>query len=33
MLDIAGGFWGLALVLFLIIYAPILWTPRLGESA
>jgi uncharacterized protein involved in response to NO len=33
MLDIAGGFWGLALVLFLIIYAPILWSPRLGQSS
>lgn len=32
MLDIAGAFWGAALVLFLIVYAPILWRPRLGEQ-
>ena len=33
MLDIAGAFWGAALLLFLIGYRPILWRPRLGESA
>ena len=32
MLDIAGTFWGTALLLFLVIYRPILWSPRLGES-
>lgn len=31
MLDIAGAFWGAALSLFLIVYAPILWRPRLCE--
>jgi uncharacterized protein involved in response to NO len=33
MLDAAGAFWGAALLLFLIVYCPILWNPRLGESA
>jgi uncharacterized protein involved in response to NO len=32
MLDAAGAFWGAALLLFLIVYCPILWNPRLGES-
>lgn len=32
MLDIAGAFWGAALVLFLIVYSPILWRPRLGDE-
>jgi uncharacterized protein involved in response to NO len=32
MLDIAGALWGLALVLFLIAYTPVLWSPRLGEA-
>ena len=32
MLDIAGAFWGAALLLFLIVYRPILWSPRLGEA-
>ena len=31
MLDIAGAFWGAALVLFLVVYRRILWSPRLGE--
>jgi len=31
-LDIAGGFWGTGLLLFLIDYRPILWRPRLGEQ-
>lgn len=31
MLDIAGSFWGLALLLFVIAYAPILWSARVGE--
>jgi uncharacterized protein involved in response to NO len=31
MLDIAGAFWGLALLLFVIAYAPILWSARVGE--
>jgi uncharacterized protein involved in response to NO len=30
-LDIAGTFWGGALLLFVIAYAPVLWRPRLGE--
>ncbi len=33
MLDLAGALWGTALLLFLIVYRPILWGPRLGESA
>lgn len=32
MLDVAGAFWGLALILFLVVYGPILWQPRLGEQ-
>ncbi len=31
MLDIAGALWGAALLLFLIVYRPILWSPRIGE--
>lgn len=31
MLDVAGAIWGSALLLFLCVYAPILWKPRLGE--
>lgn len=31
-LNLAGTFWGAALVLFLVVYRPILWGPRLGES-
>jgi uncharacterized protein involved in response to NO len=31
MLDIAGTFWAAALLLFLLVYTPILWGPRLGE--
>jgi uncharacterized protein involved in response to NO len=31
MLDLAGTFWGLALLLFVIVYAPILWSARVGE--
>jgi uncharacterized protein involved in response to NO len=33
MLDGAGLAWGAALLLFVIVYAPILWRPRLGERA
>lgn len=33
MLDIAGTFWGASLLLFLLVYTPILWGPRLGQSA
>ncbi|MGE5564156.1 MAG: NnrS family protein [Bacillota bacterium] len=33
LLDLAGLFWAAALLLFLFVYAPILWRPRLGESA
>jgi len=32
MLDVAGAFWGAALLLFLIVYRPILWSPRVGEA-
>jgi uncharacterized protein involved in response to NO len=31
MLDAAGGFWAAALLLFLIVYLPVLWRPRLGD--
>ena len=31
-IEIAGLAWGGALLLFLLAYAPVLWTPRLGES-
>lgn len=31
MLDVAGAFWGASLLLFLIVYRPILWQPRIGE--
>jgi uncharacterized protein involved in response to NO len=31
MLNVAGALWGAALLLFLIVYGPILWRPRLGE--
>jgi uncharacterized protein involved in response to NO len=33
LLDVAGALWGVALLLFLLVYAPILWRPRLGEQA
>jgi len=33
MLDIAGAFWAMALLLFVLVYRPILWSPRLGEKA
>ena len=33
MLDVAGLFWGSALLLFLIVYQPILWQPRVGEQS
>lgn len=32
MLDVAGALWGAALLLFLVVYTPILWGPRLGET-
>ena len=32
MLDAAGLFWGAALLLFLIVYTPVLWGPRIGEA-
>lgn len=32
MLDIAGASWGIALLLFVIVYRPVLWGPRLGEA-
>jgi uncharacterized protein involved in response to NO len=32
MLDLAGALWGAALLLFVIVYAPILWSPRLGDE-
>ena len=33
MLDVAGAIWGGALLLFVIVYWPILTKPRLGETA
>ena len=33
MLDVAGAFWAAAVLLFLIVYWPILWRPRVGEEA
>ena len=30
-LEIAGLAWGGALLLFLIVYAPVLWRPRVGS--
>ncbi|HYX45703.1 MAG TPA: NnrS family protein, partial [Sphingomicrobium sp.] len=33
MVDVAGTFWAVALILFLIVYRPILWSPRLGEKS
>ena len=32
MLNIAGAFWGAALLSFLVVYVPILWLPRMGEQ-
>jgi len=32
MLNIAGAFWGAALLSFLVVYVPILWLPRVGEQ-
>ncbi|MEO8455955.1 MAG: NnrS family protein [Sphingomicrobium sp.] len=32
MLNLAGAFWGAALLFFVIVYFPILWRPRLGEE-
>lgn len=31
-IEIAGVAWGAAFLLFLIAYAPVLWSPRLGEK-
>jgi uncharacterized protein involved in response to NO len=31
-IDVAGLAWGGAFLLFLIAYAPVLWSPRLGEA-
>ena len=31
MIDFAGASWGMALLLFLVVYSPVLWRPRLGE--
>jgi uncharacterized protein involved in response to NO len=31
MLQVAGITWAAALVLFLVVYVPVLWRPRLGE--
>jgi uncharacterized protein involved in response to NO len=31
-LNIAGGFWAAAFLLFLIVYGPILWRPRIGQQ-
>lgn len=32
-MDLAGSAWAAALLVFLIGYAPVLWRPRLGDSA
>lgn len=32
MLGISGTVWALALILFLVVYRPILWSPRIGEQ-
>ena len=32
MIDLAGLLWGSALLLFLIVYQPVLWRPRLGDA-
>jgi uncharacterized protein involved in response to NO len=32
MLDLSGLVWGSSLLLFLLVYQPILWKPRLGEK-
>jgi len=32
MLDVAGLFWGVALLVFAIAYAPVLWRARVGDS-
>lgn len=32
MLDVAGALWGIALLLFVIVYRPVLWSARLGEA-
>lgn len=32
MIYLAGAFWGAALVLFLIVYSPVLWGPRDGGN-
>jgi len=32
MIDVAGTFWGGALLLFVIAYRPILWRPRVGQQ-
>jgi uncharacterized protein involved in response to NO len=32
MVYLAGAFWGAALLLFLIVYSPVLWGPRAGEN-
>lgn len=33
LIDISGALWIAALILFLIAYGPILWTPRRGEAS
>jgi uncharacterized protein involved in response to NO len=32
MIDLAGALWGAALLLFLIVYSPVLWGARLGQE-
>lgn len=32
LLDLAALFWAAAMLLFLIVYSPILWKPRIGEA-
>jgi uncharacterized protein involved in response to NO len=33
MIYLAGALWGAALMLFLIVYSPVLWGPRPGENS
>jgi uncharacterized protein involved in response to NO len=32
MLELAGTFWSVGLLLFVIVYRPMLWAPRVGEK-
>jgi len=32
IVDIAGALWGAGLLVFVIAYAPVLWSERVGDS-